>query len=158
MRRAVLTLLLALSSLAFAPAPFPKTQRRDPGVTEQRVQGEWETVILETFTPDGRKQKHDWPVARVRVKGRHWTSFNGGGQFLANHHTALDTSTRPTSLDWYRGDQGGNRAEPSPAWVGLIRLSGDTMQVIYVQGPRERRPTFENPPRDGMLMTLRRVR
>jgi uncharacterized protein (TIGR03067 family) len=158
MRRIALT--LTLLSLAFAPAPFPRPQRRgnDPGVNEQRVQGEWKTVILETFTPDGRKQKHEWPVAMVRIKGRRWTSFNGGGQFLANHYTTLDTSTRPTSLDWYRGDQGGNQAEPSPAWVGLIRLSGDTMQVIYIHGPRERRPTFEKPPRDGMLMTLRRVR
>jgi uncharacterized protein (TIGR03067 family) len=148
--------LLVLSSLAFAPAPLPRPQRRgdDPGVNERRVQGEWETVIMESFTPDGQKQKHEWPVARVRIKGRHWTFFNGDGQITANHYTALDTSTRPTSLDWYKGERG----EPSPTWVGLIRLSGDTMQVIYVQGARERRPTFEKPPQDGFLMTLRRVR
>lgn len=151
--------LLVLSSLAFAPAPFPRPQRRaDPGVNEQRVQGEWKTVIMESFTPGGLKQKHEWPVAMVRIKGRHWTSFDGGGQILAHYSLALDTSTRPTSLDWYKGDQGGAPVEPSPGWVGLIRLSGDTMQIIYVHGARERRPTFERPPQDGFLITLRRVR
>src|SRR5262245_11819701 len=152
--------LLVLSSLAFAPAPFPRPQRRDndPGVNEQRVQGEWKTVIMETFTPDGQKQKHEWPVTRVRIKGRHWTSFNGDGQITATHYTTLDTSTRPTSLDWYNGGQGNVQGKPSPDFVGVIRLSGDTMQVIYIHGPRERRPSFEKPPQEGCLMTLQRVR
>jgi uncharacterized protein (TIGR03067 family) len=151
--------LLVLLTLAFAPAPFPRPQRRaDPGLSEQRVQGEWKTVSMESFTPDGRKQKHPWRVTMVRVKGRRWTFFGGDGRILANDDTALDTSTRPTSLDWYDGQRGGIQGSPSPTWVGLIRLSGDTMQVIYVQGARERRPTFEKPPQDGFLMTLRRVR
>jgi hypothetical protein len=74
MRRAALVLMLALSSLAFAPAPFPKAERRGPESPEQKqrrelaqcrrrldelgvkwqLEGGGRTVRFRVSRPDGR--------------------------------------------------------------------------------------------------------
>ena len=69
--RHLLPLLLELLSLAFAPAPFPKTRDRAGAdrVTEQALQGTWKVVSIEVVEQSGGRKAIPWVITHVRVEG-----------------------------------------------------------------------------------------
>src|SRR5947208_2033134 len=93
MRRALL--LLAVLCLAFAPAPFPRPDRR-PGCADLKaMQGEW-VLVRETYaTGPPRPKRH----LRASVAGRHIIISPSGDALAGQWVLALAPGKKPKTVD-----------------------------------------------------------
>ena len=128
MRRIALPLLLALSALAFAPAPLPRPDRAGDLA---RLQGGW---LLVSRTVGGREQDEGAP--RVWVFDGSWLRASWG-RLSEDWHVRLDPRASPRVMQ----TQTPELKEPGRTRVVnyVYRLDGDTLVVCYDAG-RWRQP------------------
>jgi uncharacterized protein (TIGR03067 family) len=120
--------LLAVLSLAFAPAPVYRP-KPDTGKDDLKaMQGSW--VIHRSHNPGVSEDVDGTGV---------WT-FEGdvlttsrGGKKVSTSYARLDGTTRPGSIDLYNRREG----DPDPA-QGRYRVEGDTLTVCIGPGVRPR--------------------
>jgi uncharacterized protein (TIGR03067 family) len=148
-RRVVLALLAVLGVTAFAPAPFPRTERRsaEARLDLNAIQGVWAAVSIDVMQ-NGKLRRISWGVRRIYVRKGVWGFDQDGSGF----YVTLNASRRPVTIDFRSapGEKG------QTAISGVLRLQGDTLQVLYVFTQPDTRPTQFEHVRDGdRLMTLR---
>jgi uncharacterized protein (TIGR03067 family) len=114
MRRCALLLVLALSSLAFAPAPLPRPPKK---AAEPSWLGEW--------------LQNNSPRVTLEVTPTSLTYHNAGGPPSA-YGLTFDDKKAPKTYDLLRG---GN-----VAFVGIYKVEGDTLTLCY-RGVGQPRPT-----------------
>jgi uncharacterized protein (TIGR03067 family) len=115
MRRLLLT--LALLSLAFAPAPLPKSGRGRPN---QTIQGTWIQV--------------DDPKVTAIVTATGF-EYHIEGRGLIEYALRLDATKSPPAYDLLMPDDG-----RSLNAVGIYKVEGQILTVCYAPG-RDPRPT-----------------
>jgi uncharacterized protein (TIGR03067 family) len=142
--RACLLLLALLPSLAFAPAPLPRPDRRPGGADLRGMQGEWVLVRESYATGPPRPKRH----LRASVAGRGIT-FSPEGDVLAGWWAfALAPGEAPKAIDLTLADR-------------LIRavysLKGDRLVLCWNLGVEAGRPTTmpSNSP-NGCQLTFER--
>jgi uncharacterized protein (TIGR03067 family) len=113
MRLIAVTLGLALLSLAFAPAPFPKAARRggDDEMSLRHFQGKWTHVRIETVGPNG--ERSEWKnadVVAVRVKGDQWIYLAPNDRVNSTYTITVKEARGPAAIDWYSGGTKGGRS------------------------------------------------
>jgi uncharacterized protein (TIGR03067 family) len=148
-RRVVVSLVAVLGVTAFAPAPFPKTERRnaEPPLGLNAIQGVWAAVSIDEMQ-NGKLQRISWGVRRIYVRKDVW----GFDQDGSGYYVTLNSSRRPVTID-FRSSPGENG---QTAISGVLRLQGDTLQMLYVFTQPDTRPTQFDRLRNGdRLMTLR---
>jgi uncharacterized protein (TIGR03067 family) len=148
-RRVVVALLAVLGVTAFAPAPFPRAERRGAGprLDLNAIQGVWTAVSIDEMR-GGKLQRISWGVRRIYVRQGVWGFDQDGSGF----YVTLNASRRPVTID-FRSAPGENG---QTAISGVLRLHGDTLQMLYVFTQPDTRPTRFDRLRDGdRLMTLR---
>jgi uncharacterized protein (TIGR03067 family) len=159
-------LVLALASLicltAFAPAPFPRPERRGGGtdIDMKSFQGTWKVISMEIVQGNGQNQRlTDWGwqttgTTGVRVKGDRWTYLNNGRD-SSSYRVDIDPTKKPAAIDWFTGLNKG--ANDRPGMLGLIRREGSRLTILYyATGPENRPKVFENPPRGWWILKLER--
>jgi hypothetical protein len=150
--------LIALAGLtAFAPAPFPKPDRRDGEVQVglQSLRGRWRIVRVEEVDGQGKRRvKKSDNVPFVRIQDDLWTYLNENGTVNNRFHLAIESDRGLSRVKFLRPQT------RELALFGLIRRRGDTVQILgtpVVSTPS--RPTgFREIPRDWWLMTLHKER
>lgn len=156
MTRRLLLAVVALAGLtAFAPAPFPKSQRDT--ISLERIQGTWKVISLEVIEKGNVPKQIDLSYTHIRVKEDYWQTLviNDGKinlDLLINERLAIDGTRKPARIDWFIF--GPPRPE-RPGMVGIIRREGDRLRILS-SGPENRPTSFENPPIDSWLLTLQR--
>jgi uncharacterized protein (TIGR03067 family) len=160
MRRIVVALLAVFVLTAFAPAPFPKPGRRGDSNTAISVplfQGKWKVESFDIYQQGGQKRRSSF-VDHIRVRGNAWTLFNQGDSENATYTIVIGAS-RPATIDFYSGKVE-VKAETRPSMFGLIRRDGNTVQILYAWAQGQNRPrvtSFDTPPADWWLLTLKRM-
>jgi uncharacterized protein (TIGR03067 family) len=120
MRRLALPLMLALPSLAFVPAPFPKQSRPGGAAAELALlQGEWVPVRT---TLDGGEVADQGGQVMV-VSGRELTHLYRG-KVTAAWTIDPDAAARPRRLD-LRGRHQGREV----SLLQIYRVEGDSLTV-----------------------------
>ena len=84
--------LVAMLSLAFAPAPFPKTSGRATSnqISLRTFQGRWKVVSMESVNEAGRKTTTHWNVNRIRVEDDQLT-YLAGDMPIGRNRITIDT-------------------------------------------------------------------
>jgi uncharacterized protein (TIGR03067 family) len=131
--------LIAILSLAFAPAPFPRPLKADPGKADlKKMQGEWECV---SWSLNGN------PL--VTVNRRVTAVYDGNrmscltnGVATAKWVVTLDPSKEPKRMDLKDVNA------PGETLLGIYKLDGDTLTCAFRnQANTSERPTDFNPHR-----------
>jgi uncharacterized protein (TIGR03067 family) len=87
--------LVAVLSLAFAPAPFPKPDPTQKDLKE--LQGEWRVV---SSVMDGGKAKADEIKAmKAVIKGNRYTVYRGA-EVAIEHTFSIDSTKKPKTIDF----------------------------------------------------------
>jgi len=122
MRRIVLTLLLALSSLAFAPAPFPRAERNTRQTNHlERLQGWWVLV-----KHNGRPT-----TLHFEVRGKVWNHSSPKDAWAIT----LDPHAKPARIDLV------GIAPQTGHFRGIYKFEGDTFTYsLHLGGGEEDRP------------------
>jgi uncharacterized protein (TIGR03067 family) len=145
---------VALLSLAFAPAPFPKQERRGQTdeITLDTFQGSWRVTNMQTSQANGQHVPYSWNVTHIRVAKDRWTFMQRDAE-VSGTYISIDHTKRPALVNFYsQADQKG-----VVSGVGLIRRQGPKVQVLYRWGDEKNRPlTFEPPPEGPWIITLER--
>jgi uncharacterized protein (TIGR03067 family) len=133
MRRCAL--LLAVASLAFAPAPFPRQGAGDPSKEDlKKMQGTW-TTLRRTYSGSPLASPGELTVVFTgdRVK------YLVNGVVRTEWIMTLDAKTKPKTLD--RKKVSGSGA--GQILHGVYHLDGDTLTTCYYQlrGVTDQRPT-----------------
>jgi uncharacterized protein (TIGR03067 family) len=116
MRRPALSLLLAISSLAFAPAPLPRPQRgRDPAAA---IEGEWDQSGRRARIARGRLTYLDGPNNEYEVRLYPWA------------RPPAYTLRRLGAIEGWH-------------YEGIYRLEGDTLTFCYNGTGRSRPTSFD---------------
>jgi uncharacterized protein (TIGR03067 family) len=149
--------LLALSLLtAFAPAPFPKTQRR-VAVTEISLatfQGTWRVTSMRTARANGAHTPYTWEVTHVRITKDQW-EYMENGRSQGPRLFGIDPTKKPAHFNFLNRGPGMDTVSAP----GLIRRQGDRIDIIYTWGsPEVRSPSFEAPTDGHWLLSLQRER
>ncbi|MGL4551664.1 MAG: TIGR03067 domain-containing protein [Gemmataceae bacterium] len=109
---------LALSSLAFAPLPFPKP---DPAKDDLRkLQGEWVRV---SCTIDGEAGREDPGSVKVKIDGS-MMAFGSPGDTWG---ITLDGRKEPKHID----SRNTVRKGADSVFLGIYRLEGDTLTICW---------------------------
>jgi uncharacterized protein (TIGR03067 family) len=103
--RAVVLFVVAVGSLAFAPAPFPRSAQREGGDDLKKLQGTWVRTSL-----NGKPEN-----VTAHVKGDRMLYDSKDDAWVIT----LDTSHKPKRVDFVRVDGKMN-------FRGVYRLEGDT--------------------------------
>lgn len=124
--RRLLLLLVAASSLGFAPVPFPKPAGSD----QRRIQGTW--VLVERRFSGVRQQTG---TQRYIFSGTALTLVDNSGKYFWQF--SLDPKATPKHLDmWYHPTP---KAPPSRL-SAVYSLNGDTLTICYNSGNWNTRP------------------
>jgi uncharacterized protein (TIGR03067 family) len=140
-------LLLALAGLAFAPAPFPKPEKKSAPLTGEQLQGTWRLV---GYLYDGKDllPAATTPIWRVDGNRVLISSARGGDQTV--YGLRIDPGTSP--VDFALLSSSGK-----PTHVGSTKLEGDRWTIVMVDSGSRQRPTrFAG--EAGYLLTFERVR
>src|SRR4051812_24139073 len=106
--------LLAVLSLAFAPAPFPKKDRQREDQTD--VDGTWEII---TWEDRGVLRRGASETYRVEMTKRAAAIIAKGNQYREDYVMRLDPAMSPPAFTWSRGDR--------LTFVGSYRLRKDQL-------------------------------
>jgi uncharacterized protein (TIGR03067 family) len=107
--RATLLVLAVFVSLAFAPAPFPKTNRQAADQDDlKKMQGDWYRVEY-----DGEPER---PPLHVRIVGDRLNFISASGTYTLR----LNPTKRPKHIDI------GTPDDQTELYRGVYRLEGDT--------------------------------
>jgi uncharacterized protein (TIGR03067 family) len=146
--------LVVAGLTAFAPAPFPKTERRvqEPEISLKSFQGTWRIVAMHESRANGQHAPIKITVSHVRIKGDRWTFLPDtyGG---ANLDVSIDHKKSPAQLNFY------SVSDPKKKvyGVGLLRRQGPNVQLLYTWGGENARPAaFEPSPDYYWILTLER--
>jgi uncharacterized protein (TIGR03067 family) len=143
MRRVLL--LLALLSLAFAPAPFPKPPGAKGSLAVKNLVGTWRIAAIYHYPNRVPREPARAGATHVTITATGW-EFKGSA--AASYELRLDPTKQPAELDFIRPGQG------TPHGRGLIRREGRALRVIYQWGSS--RPTgFESQPKGCELLLER---
>lgn len=162
MSRIILALLALLALTAFAPAPFPKNQRRngDAALTVDSIQGLWRVTAMRTARPNGQHENYQWTVTHIRVAKDRWNWVYGeqtdpGAGTTSGSTFGVDPTKRPAHFHFITQ----NGAQSSVNGPGLIRRRAGRLEIIYTWGGETvRSPSFEAPTNGHWLLTLEFVR
>jgi uncharacterized protein (TIGR03067 family) len=122
--RSLALLLAATVCLAFAPAPFPKPDRRETGADDlTRLQGTWVRMLH-----NGQAQPGNDVVV---VRGDVWRYNTPNDSWVMK----FDTSKKPKHIDLIRVGEKANY------FRGIYRLEGDTFTYsLRHYGSEQQRP------------------
>src|SRR5438477_608592 len=124
-------LLFVVMTVAFAPAPFPRAERRGGRPVNEMV-GTWKGTYEITITAD-----------RLNYS----TGFE--------YELRLDTSVRPRAYDI----RGVGQANDGWEFLGIYKVEGDTLTLCYNGRGRLVRPTaFDGPGKGDITEVYKRVR
>jgi uncharacterized protein (TIGR03067 family) len=116
MRRVMLSLAAALSSLAFAPAPFPKTRSKQR--VWKQLQGVW---YVKSLASQGAARPHQ--VLTLEVSENRW-AFRGRDRVVVGEYVIeLHLDTVPTSFTLKHSSR------PGGICRGLYRIEGDSLTI-----------------------------
>jgi uncharacterized protein (TIGR03067 family) len=133
-RPALLLSLLAMSALAFAPAPFERPKRQ-PKADAPTMEGLW------------RRQGGD----TVRITPTTWTnSPQRGGP--PDFGMKINARTSPASFDMTIHRTG------NPHLCGIYKVEGDRLTINYNSAARPRPTAFDGPGKGGGTEVFTRVR
>jgi uncharacterized protein (TIGR03067 family) len=119
----------------------------EPAVSLNAIQGVWTAVSIDEMQ-NGKLKRIGWGVRRIYVQKDVW-KFGEGDH---GYYVTLNVSSKPVTID-FRSQPGENG---QTAISGVIRLQGDTLQMLYVFTQPDTRPRQFEKMRDGdRLMTLR---
>ena len=124
--RWVWLLFAAVLSLAFAPAPLPRAERRGPALGPDMV-GEW---------------------SRLKITATH-LSYSPG----CTYELRVDRAARPARYD-ITGYAGGGTAGAD--WLGIYKVEGDVLTLCYNPAKQGRPTAFEGPGKGQFTETYRR--
>ena len=142
MRKPLLLLLLAALAAGFAPAPFPRPERRRTDL--EKMQGTW---VLDSMLLDGRTSRRGG--TRVTIEGDRLKYVNDG-KVGVEYVLTLSPSQRPRE---YVSRQVGTAV----IFQGLYSVQGHTLKFAY-NGSGESRPTaFEGMGRGRFLEVYKRI-
>jgi uncharacterized protein (TIGR03067 family) len=146
----LLIAVLALASLTgFAPAPFARPRRDRDTLNLHTLQGQWKVVSMKQTLAGGGFNTLNWHITHIGIDKDVWTFQGQGRKPNATYYLTLDTSRKPGTIDWHN-KQGG-----PPHMVGLIRRSGELVEILYL-ATTVRPGSFEAPPPGYYLLTLKR--
>jgi uncharacterized protein (TIGR03067 family) len=146
-----LGLLLVLCSLAFAPAPLPRTPRRPASdeITLASFQGSWRATKMVRTLGDGQTTPQAYGWTHARIVGDRWT-FMVGSQEGSTLRISIDNTRKPAFMNFhYPPDR------RQVYGVALIRRHQGKVEVMYRWGGEAGRPTsFDRPPNGLWIVTL----
>jgi uncharacterized protein (TIGR03067 family) len=160
MARTGLALIVLVGLTAFAPAPFPTRERRgesNTAISVARFQGKWKVETFEVYEQGGQKRRSGF-IDRVIVKDDLWILSHQDDRPHGSYRIAIRPG-KPATIDFYSFAQKGQaRGGDKLECFGLIRRDGDTVQILYTYAEGKTRVTsFDNPPANWWLMTLKRI-
>ena len=123
-------LLLVLLSLAFAPAPFPRRQRRPDEA--KKILGMW-------LGPN-----------RLLIEPGRLTYHPGANSSF--YHLRIDASRRPATYDIGMG------SPDRPDFLGIFKVEGDTLTLCYNPASRGRPTAFTGPGRGFQIEVYKRAK
>lgn len=131
-----LLLLLAVLSLAFAPAPLPRRPARDDGsLSGEKLAGTWRGIELCNTQDNVKRDPAQMGVGHVTITATQWAWGKSAGPDALT--LRIDATRSPAEIDFIRPGQQG------PSGRGLIRREGNAIRVLFNWGVR---PTsFDNP-------------
>jgi uncharacterized protein (TIGR03067 family) len=147
--------LLAFAALtAFAPAPFPKSARRDPQpeISLKSFQGKWRVTGVYSTRTDGQHIPETHRLTHIRITDDRWT-FIPDNYSGARLDIAIDHLKQPAELTFYSVSD----PKKNTYGVGLIRRRQNKVEILYYWGGEEYRPRGFDPAPDAYyLLTLER--
>src|SRR5262245_45045867 len=143
--RMLFVALVALVGLtAFAPAPFPKADRRGERglVTLQSLQGNWRVVSFGSIGQNGQLRHVLW-FQHVHVRGNHLRYVVQGKEQNPIYVTVDGGKQRPAAIDFYPQDP--KSVQDRPTMVGIVGRDGGRMKILYYwTTPENRARSFES--------------
>jgi uncharacterized protein (TIGR03067 family) len=115
--RTITLLLVSLGSLAFAPAPFPRTHQREGGDDLTKLQGTWMRTSL-----NGKPEKN----TLVSIKGDRMDYGTSEDVWVVT----VDMTKMPKRIDFVRVDG-------KMTFRGVYRLEGDTFTYSLLMNVAE---------------------
>src|SRR5262245_42128730 len=153
MARVLFSLVTLIGLTAFAPAPFPRTERRDPnGIDLQRFQGDWKAISFDEIGPNGQRTAIQLWFLGVRVNGERWNYLSAEWKEIQGFRLVMN-GRRPTTIDFLRQEDTPAR----PYMIGLIRREGRRVTIAYYWMPTERAASFESVPAKWWILVLERA-
>jgi uncharacterized protein (TIGR03067 family) len=146
-------LIVLIGPAAFAPAPFPKTQRRGQSdeITLQSFQGRWRVVRMQLSQSGAPPIPYRSSYTHARVVQDRWTFMVQQTEGV-NQTIVIDHNNKPPFLTFYDWPRSSN-----VSGVALIRRVGHQVQIAYRWGGVENRPvSFERLPQGLWIVTLER--
>jgi uncharacterized protein (TIGR03067 family) len=151
--RLLFACLVLLGASAFAPAPFPRTQRPSKDtVAVAQIQGTW-TILKLHLTDDkgGLIDQGDY-LSEIVVANNRWNfHYRQGRNAPTTYQLTIDAGKTPATIDLTQIGQ------TTPYGTGIIRRKGDSMWMLYSFG-KQRPTSFENRPNGYWHLTLQRKR
>jgi uncharacterized protein (TIGR03067 family) len=143
-----LTLLAALSGLAFAPAPLPREKKGNKAPKRSpTLEGTWSLVSL-SLAGKASPRKVE---LKVHISNGRWAFVNNSRE--TEYEMVIDVNANPKPIDLRRP------GAPMPAIRAIWELEGDTLRVAYFPGRLDgaiRPASFDMAQPRLVLMTLRK--
>jgi uncharacterized protein (TIGR03067 family) len=152
MRRVIVSIAV-LGLTAFAPAPFPRTERRDADAIDlQRFQGDWKAVSFDEVGPNNQRTAIGLWFKGVRVNGERWSYLSAERNEVQWFRLVLHGDRRPATIDFLRQ----NDVPGSPYMIGLVRREGRRVTIAYYWTPTVRAASFVDVPPKWWVLVLER--
>src|SRR5262245_15092808 len=136
MMRVLLALMVLLTLTAFAPAPFPKTQRRGAGdeITLATFQGNWKVTNMRTARANGMHEPYSWSVTHIYIEKNLW-HFSYNNKPDGGRPINIDPTKKPAHFHFVNQGKDGETVNGP----GLIRRVGNKVEIIYTWGTADAR-------------------
>jgi uncharacterized protein (TIGR03067 family) len=153
--RLLFAALVLFGLTAFAPAPFPKTERerKVEGVSLDQMQGVWTVTKLQTTRSSGAATDSGSYLKEVQITGDRWSFvYREGRNNAVNYTIRIDHKIKPPQLNFYNN----HLKDAQPYGMGILKREGNVVQLMYTWGGA-RATSFEQPPEGHWLITLQRA-
>jgi len=154
--RLALAAIVLFALTAFAPSPFPKTQRdrKLSALSLEAMRGTWTVKSLQTTHANGQPTDGGSYLKEVQIDGDRWSFvYREGRNSVVNYNIRIDHKVKPPQLNFYSGGTKDGR----PYGTGILKRDNNTVQLMYTWGGT-RASSFEQPPEGHWLITLQRTR